>query len=67
MKLEPGWVDGIAAAVKAAGNETERAAALGERPRWRLRIDPARLAASAARGGHIGGKTRAERKRRGQP
>jgi hypothetical protein len=58
-ELKPGWVDSIAAAVK-SNDETTRADALGYKPRKRLRIDAGRLAASAARGGRIGGRVRKE-------
>jgi len=57
--LKAYWVDSIAAAVK-SNDETTRAEALGYKPRKRFRIDPARLAASAARGGRIGGRARKE-------
>lgn len=58
--LGPGWVDGIAKAVK-SNDEKERADALGLPVRRCMRLDPARLAASAARGGRIGGRRRHER------
>lgn len=59
--LKPGWVDGIAAAVR-SGDEVTRSEALGYKPRKRLRIDVWKLQASAARGGRIGGSRRKQRK-----
>jgi len=58
-ELKAYWVDSIAAAVK-SNDEATRAGALGYKPRKRLRIDRARIAASAARGGRIGGRVRKE-------
>ena len=51
--LVPGWVDGIAAAVKSS--EKERREALGMKPHKSFRIDHARLMDSASRGGRKGG------------
>lgn len=59
IELKPGWADEFA---KTAATKDEKsiAEALGHAPRKRFRIDPARLAASAARGGRIGGRARGE-------
>jgi len=56
-ELKAGWVDGIATAVK-SNDEKTRADALGLPVRRCWRRDMARLAASAARGGRIGGGSR---------
>lgn len=57
----PGWVDAIAKAVSSK-DEKQRAEALGYVPRRCFRIDRARLAASASRGGRIGGGKRKMKK-----
>ena len=57
IELKPGWADAF---TKACATKDEKlvAEALGHAPRKVCRIDPRRTAASAARGGRIGGPVR---------
>lgn len=59
IELKPGWADAFTKAC-ATKDEKTVAEALGHAPRKVFRLDPARLAASAARGGRIGGRVRKE-------
>lgn len=57
IELKPGWCEAF---TKACATKDEKvvAEAIGHAPRKRYRIDPRRTAASAARGGRIGGPVR---------
>lgn len=57
MTLAPGWVEAVGKAA-ASKDETERAEALGLKPRRNFRIDRKRRSESAARGGKLGRRAR---------
>lgn len=60
MKL--GWAEEMGLAL-ASKDETVRAAAMGAKPRRCFRINDAKIAASAAKGGHLGALSKARKRK----